>query len=99
MGKPVDIYCLRFGAVVTPSSHQKTMTAYLERPRDWKVHGWSYVDARDLGNLVQRCIETDGLGFEVFNAVNDDNTLPDGNAHTIDWLRHFCPESEILDEE
>ncbi|KAJ4344243.1 UDP-D-apiose/UDP-D-xylose synthase 2 [Ascochyta clinopodiicola] len=99
MGKPVDMYCLRFGAVVTPGSHQKTMSAYLERPRDWKVHAWSYVDARDLGNLVQRCIETDGLGFEVFNAVNDENTLPDGDAQTIDWLRHFCPESEILDQE
>ena len=99
MKKPVDIYCLRFGAVVTPQSHQKTMTTYLERPRDWKVHGWSYVDARDLGNFINRCIETDGLGFEVFNAVNDDNTLPDGKAQTIDWLRSFCPESEIRDEE
>jgi nucleoside-diphosphate-sugar epimerase len=98
MGKPVDIYCLRFGAVLTPTTHEKTMMAYLSSPRDWKVHAWSYVDARDLGNMVQRCIETDGLGFEVFNAVNDENTLPEGRAQTIDWLKHFCPESEILDE-
>lgn len=98
IGRPVDMYCLRFGAVVTPQTHQQTLQTYLRRPADWGVHGWSYVDARDLGNLIQRCVETDGLGFEVFNAVNDENTLPDGRATTIDWLRHFCPESEILDE-
>ncbi len=62
------------------------------------VHGWSYMDARDLGNLVQCCIETDGLGFEVFNAVNDESTFPEGKAETVDWLRTFCPETEILDE-
>ncbi|KAF2630766.1 UDP-glucose 4-epimerase [Macroventuria anomochaeta] len=99
MGKPVDIYCLRIGAVVTPDRHQEVMTSYLERPREWKVHGWSYIDARDLGNVINRCIETDGLGFEVFNVVNDENTLPDGKAQTIDWLRSFCPETEILDEQ
>ncbi|KAJ4411140.1 UDP-D-apiose/UDP-D-xylose synthase 2 [Didymella pomorum] len=98
LGKPVDMYCLRFGAVVTPQKHQETMSAYLERPRDWKVHGWSYIDARDLGTFLNCCVKTDGLGFEVFNAVNDENTLPDGKAMTIDWLRSFCPESEILDE-
>jgi nucleoside-diphosphate-sugar epimerase len=63
------------------------------------VHGWSYIDARDLGNFINCCIETDGLGFQVFNAVNDENTLPDGRAQTIDWLRTFSPESEITDEE
>lgn len=98
LGKPVDIYCLRFGAVVTPQTHQTVMTAYVERPRDWGVHGWSYIDARDLGNFLNCCIKTDGLGFQVFNAVNDENTLPDGKAQTVDWLRSFCPESEILDE-
>jgi nucleoside-diphosphate-sugar epimerase len=99
LGKPVDIYCLRIGAVVAPHKHQATMRAYLERPRDWKVHGWSYIDARDLGNLLNCCVGTDGLGFQVFNAVNDENTLPDGRAATLDWLRSFCPESEILDED
>ncbi|KAF3005885.1 hypothetical protein E8E13_009326 [Curvularia kusanoi] len=99
IGTPVDIYCLRIGAVVPPERHQQMMTAYLERPRDWHVHGWSYVDARDLGNFINCCIDTDGLGFQVFNAVNDENTLPDGRAQTIDWLRAISPESEIKDEE
>ena len=98
LGSPVDMYCLRIGAVVTPQRHQEMLTRYLERPRDWKVHGWSYVDARDLGNLVGCCVDTDGLGFEVFNAVSDESTFPEGKAHTVDWLRSLCPESEILDE-
>lgn len=98
MGSPLDMYCLRIGAVVPPSKHQQMMQAYTQRPRDWTVHGWSYVDARDLGNIVHRCLLTDGLGFQVFNAVNDENTLPDGRATTLDWLRHFCPQVEIRDQ-
>lgn len=99
IGNPLDMYCLRFGAVVSPDRHKETMTAYTARPRDWHVHGWSYIDARDLGNFINCCIETDGLGFQVFNAVNDENTLPDGDAQTIDWLKSISPESEILDAE
>lgn len=97
MGTPVDMYCLRLGAVVTPARHQATMTRYLDAPRDWAVHMWSYLDARDLGILVHRCVLSDGLGFQVFNAVNDENTLPDHAALTLDWLSAVCPESEIVD--
>jgi hypothetical protein len=28
---------------------------------------FAYIDVRDLGQVVQRCLETDGLGYEVFN--------------------------------
>ena len=34
-------------------------------------NAWNYVDARDLGEIVHLCLETDGLGYQVFNAAND----------------------------
>ena len=40
-----------------------------------KRNAWSYIDARDLGEIVRLCLEKDGLGFQVFNATNDTITL------------------------
>jgi nucleoside-diphosphate-sugar epimerase len=36
---------------------------------------FAYIDARDLGQMVQRCLETDGLGYEVFNVANADMSV------------------------
>ena len=35
---------------------------------------WSYIDARDLGQIVDLCVAKDGLGYQVFNAANDDTS-------------------------
>jgi hypothetical protein len=47
--------------------------------------------------MVERCLQTDGLGFEVFNAVNDECTLPE-ERRTAEWLKEICPETEIVGE-
>ncbi|CAO2648803.1 Nn.00g097520.m01.CDS01 [Neocucurbitaria sp. VM-36] len=91
----VDIYCLRISAVIEPELHAKKFKAYLSRPGDFKVHAWSYTDARDLGNMVQCCVEKDGLGFQVFNAVNDEITIPEREGSSEEWLRKVCPRTEI----
>ena len=44
-------------------------------PPSRKRNAWSYIDARDLGEIVHLCLEKDGLGFQVFNAVNDTATV------------------------
>jgi nucleoside-diphosphate-sugar epimerase len=36
---------------------------------------FAYIDARDLGHMVDRCLQTDGLGYEVFNVSNDDMSV------------------------
>ncbi|KAF1845636.1 NAD(P)-binding protein [Cucurbitaria berberidis CBS 394.84] len=94
--KGVDIYCLRIGAVIEPEQHTKKFEAYLSRPGDFKVHGWSYTDSRDLGNMVQCCLQKDGLGFQVFNAVNDEITIPEEEGSSEEWLRKVCPRTKIL---
>ena len=49
---------------------------------------FSYIDARDLGQIVHLCLEKDGLGFEVFNAGNDDCTA---NVPTRELVERFYP--------
>jgi hypothetical protein len=36
---------------------------------------FAYIDARDLGHMVDCCLKTDGLGYQVFNVANDDMSV------------------------
>ncbi|KAK2685882.1 hypothetical protein QWA68_015081 [Fusarium oxysporum] len=80
-----DIYCLRIGRVVQPDEYDKVFESYIYNPQSWAVHGWSYTDARDLGQMCHRALQVDGLGWQVFNATNDSitNTTP-----TMRFLAH-----------
>jgi nucleoside-diphosphate-sugar epimerase len=93
--KDVDIYCLRIGAVIEPENHAEKFTAYLTRPKDFKVHAWSYTDARDLGNMVNCCLERDGFGFQVFNAVNDEITIDQSEGTAEEFLKKMCPKTKF----
>ncbi len=83
----VDIYALRIGNVIEPDGYDKFRT-FIAKPETRKRNAWSYIDARDLGEIVHLCIEKDGLGFQVFNAVNDTITT---REPTADVLKRFCP--------
>ena len=90
-----DIYCLRISAVIEPDLHEEKFRRYLTHPERFKVHAWSYTDARDLGGMVQACLRTDGLGFQVFNAVNDECTVHEREGSVDEWLRKTCPRTKI----
>ena len=82
-----DIYALRIGNVIEP--HEYPMfKGFLANPMSRKRNAWSYIDARDLAQIVHLCIEKDGLGFQVFNAVNDTITA---NEPTAAFLKKHCP--------
>ncbi|KAI8651671.1 Epimerase domain-containing protein [Fusarium keratoplasticum] len=91
----VDIYCLRIGAVIQPHEYNDLFEDYIYNAPSWAVHGWSYTDARDLGQMVHRCLEVDGLGWQIFNATNDSIT---NMTPTRDFLRRLCPETPIKRE-
>ncbi|MGD1037972.1 MAG: NAD(P)-dependent oxidoreductase [Roseiarcus sp.] len=82
-----DIYALRIGNVIEPHEYGQ-FEAFLANPMMRKRNAWSYIDARDLGEIVHLCLEKDGLGFQIFNAVNDAITL---DIPTRDFLAHHCP--------
>ncbi|CAG8157764.1 unnamed protein product [Penicillium salamii] len=66
-----DIYSLRIGRVIEPEEYDgEIFYSYVHEPLLWKVHGWSYIDARDLGGMCEAALRKDGLGFQVFNATN-----------------------------
>jgi nucleoside-diphosphate-sugar epimerase len=88
----IDVYVLRLGAVITPDKHEQMFKGYVENPGAWKGHGWSYTDVRDLGKACHLCLQKDGLGFTVFNTVNDEIT---NITPTEEFLKRTCPNTPI----
>ena len=86
-----DIYALRIGNVIEPHEYGPFRT-YAENPSLRKRNAWSYIDARDLGQIVHLCLEKDGLGFQVFNATNDTITA---NEPTAEFLKKWAPETPV----
>lgn len=87
-----DIYALRIGNVIEPEDYAR-FPAFLADPPSRKRNAWSYIDARDLGQIADLCIAKDGLGFQVFNAVNDEITA---NEPTEAFLKKWAPNTPIV---
>jgi nucleoside-diphosphate-sugar epimerase len=86
-----DVYALRIGNVIEPHEYDR-FPGFIAKPMSRKRNAWTYIDARDLGEIVHLCVERDGLGFQVFNAVNDTITL---NTPTEQFLKANCPKTPI----
>ncbi|WIY53132.1 NAD(P)-dependent oxidoreductase [Devosia sp. YIM 151766] len=91
MRSGADIYALRIGNVIEPEDYAN-FPAFLADPPSRKRNAWSYIDARDLGQIVDLCIGKDGLGFQVFNAVNDEITA---REPTEAFLKQWAPNSPL----
>lgn len=83
-----DIYAIRIGNVIEPHEYAD-WGRYFADPGFKKRIAWSYIDARDLGHLTRLLIEKDGLGFEIFNAANDETA---SDLPTKELLRRFYPD-------
>jgi nucleoside-diphosphate-sugar epimerase len=59
-----DIYALRIGNVIP---------YYFKNPEVRRRNAFCYIDARDLGQIVDLCLKKDDLGYQIFNAGNDHN--------------------------
>ncbi|GAB3782377.1 NAD(P)-dependent oxidoreductase [Spirosoma horti] len=68
-----DIYALRIGNVIEPHEYADLFPAYLANPEVRRRNAFCYIDARDLGQIVDLCLQKDNLGYQVFNAGNDEN--------------------------
>ena len=87
----IDIYALRIANVIEPHEYER-FPAFIADPPSRKRNAWSYIDARDLGEIVRLCLEKNGLGFQVFNAVNDTITA---NLPTAAFLQKYAPGTPI----
>ncbi len=67
-----DVYGLRINNVIEPHEYADMFPAFLDDPSLRRRNLFAYIDTRDLSQVVRRCLETDGLGYEVFNVANAD---------------------------
>jgi nucleoside-diphosphate-sugar epimerase len=70
-----DIYGLRINNVIEPLEYATKFPPFMKDPELRRRNIFAYIDARDLGHMVDRCLQTDGLGYEVFNVSNDDMSV------------------------
>ena len=68
-----DIYALRIGNVIEPHEYAELFPHYFKNPQVRRRNAFCYIDARDLGQIVDLCLKKDDLGYQIFNAGNDQN--------------------------
>ena len=78
----IDIYALRIGNVMEPQDYA-AFPDYAKNPAQRRRIAFSYIDARDLGQMVDLCLATDGLGYQAFNVSNDNNSVPQPNSQLL----------------
>jgi len=71
----MDIYGLRINNVIEPHEYADLFPAFIADPALRRRNIFAYIDARDLGHMVDCCLRKDGLGYEVFNVSNDDMSV------------------------
>ncbi len=69
----IDIYALRIGNVIEPHEYSSLFPQFFAKPETRRRNAFCYIDVRDLGQIVDLCLQKDGLGFQIFNAGNDHN--------------------------
>jgi nucleoside-diphosphate-sugar epimerase len=82
-----DYYGLRIGDVMAPPDYLK-FPVWSKDPAIRKREMWAYVDVRDVAQMVRLCVDTDGLGLQIFN------TFASESAHVLatrELARTFYP--------
>ncbi|MCJ1336302.1 hypothetical protein MMC09_001578 [Bachmanniomyces sp. S44760] len=99
-----DVYALRIGNVIEPheygsgSGSEIDFASFVNEPMTRKRNAWSYIDARDLGQICHLAVGKDGLGFRVFNATNDTATLKEPTVGFLKRMQPGVPFSREMDE-
>lgn len=91
-----DIYALRISNVMEPHDYER-FPDLLKDPGQRRRNFFGYIDARDLGQIVDRCLKTDGLGYQVFNAGNDTNVATIPASELIEQFFGGVPVTRELD--
>ncbi|SHG84580.1 Nucleoside-diphosphate-sugar epimerase [Cognatiyoonia sediminum] len=71
----MDIYGLRINNVIEPHEYAEMFPPFMEDAALRRRNIFAYIDARDLGHMVDCCLKTDGLGYQVFNVANEDMSV------------------------
>ena len=91
-----DIYGLRINNVIEPHEYETQFPAYMADPALRRRNIFAYIDARDLSHMVDCCLKTDGLGYEVFNVSNDDLSVGITTQEVIDRFYQGVPQKRDM---
>ena len=87
----IDIYVLRIGNIIEPNEYSR-FKEFCENPKVRLRNLFNYIDARDLAQAIELCIQKDGLGYEVFNVTHNNNSV---NLKTDQIIKEFFPNVEL----
>ncbi len=90
-----DVYGLRINNVIEPHEYEQLFPGFLEDPAQRRRNIFAYIDVRDLAHAIDRCLRTDGLGFEMFNIANADHSVA---ATTGELVAQFYEGVEVRRE-
>ncbi|MEO7422242.1 MAG: NAD(P)-dependent oxidoreductase [Ornithinibacter sp.] len=90
-----DVYGLRINNVIEPHEYAELFPGFLADPATRRRNIFAYIDTRDLAQMVQRCLDVDGLGYEVFNVANADLSV---DATTKEIRHRFYDGIEVRAE-
>ncbi|MGA7088031.1 MAG: NAD(P)-dependent oxidoreductase [Candidatus Dormiibacterota bacterium] len=92
-----DVYGLRIGDVMAARDYDK-FPEWTTRPQIREREAWAYVDARDVAQVVRLAVETDGLGFEVFNVAAGESASVEPIRSLVQRFYPNVPIREPLEE-
>lgn len=93
-----DIYALRINNVIEPHEYKSMFPDFITRPEKRRRNIFAYIDVRDLGEMVECCLRTDGLGYEVFNVSNDDHSVAASTGELIAQFYDGVPVKKDMGE-
>ena len=70
--------------MIEPHEYALSFPSYIANPEVRRRNMFAYIDARDLGHMVECCLRTDGLGYQIFNVSNDDHSVDMTTADLVD---------------
>ncbi|MEM9853044.1 MAG: NAD(P)-dependent oxidoreductase [Pseudomonadota bacterium] len=93
-----DIYGLRISEVMEPHDYPERFPGFLEDPSVRLRNNFCYIDVRDLARAVERCLEVDGLGYQVFNIASPDLSVPLTNSEILKSYYPGVPVTRAMGE-
>ena len=87
----IDIYALRIGNIIEPNEYSR-FEEFCKNPSIRLRNLFNYIDARDLAQAIELCIEKEGLGYEVFNVTHNTNSV---SLTTEEIIMQFFPNVKL----
>lgn len=89
------IYDLSIGNVIELHEYAELFPYFFKNLEVRRKNAFCYIDARDLGQIVDLCLQKDNLGYQILNAGNDHNGAIIPNK---EFIEHFYPSVPITRE-